>query len=282
MTTPPAATELRDRARRVALEAAEAVRRGRRHGIGAVTAKSSATDPVTEVDRSTESLIVERLLADRPDDSVLGEESGHRDGGSEVRWVIDPIDGTVNFVYGIPAYGVSIAAEVSGELVAGAVVDVARDEVCSAAGGHGAEGPQGRLTTTAVADPARALIGTGFGYRPERRRAQADVLTRVLPSRTVGPRGRDRDRTGGGWGRARASGRARRRDRDRRRGARPHRSTRRSAARRGSGGLSLTAPGRHRAHDPAGAARPGCGGADRPEMGGVHRVTHGVSAHFPF
>jgi myo-inositol-1(or 4)-monophosphatase len=182
MTTPPAATELRDRARRVALEAAEAVRRGRRHGIGAVTAKSSATDPVTEVDRSTESLIVERLLADRPDDSVLGEESGHRDGGSEVRWVIDPIDGTVNFVYGIPAYGVSIAAEVSGELVAGAVVDVARDEVCSAAGGHGAEGPQGRLTTTAVADPARALIGTGFGYRPERRRAQADVLTRVLPS----------------------------------------------------------------------------------------------------
>jgi myo-inositol-1(or 4)-monophosphatase len=173
---------LRDRAREVALEAAEAVRRGRRAGIGTIGTKSSATDPVTEIDRSTESLIVARLLAAGPEDAVLGEESGGHHGGSGVRWVIDPIDGTVNFVYGLPAYGVSIAAEWAGELVAGVVVDVAADAAYAAARDRGAEGPDGPLAVTTVADPARALVGTGFGYRPERRRAQAEALTEILPA----------------------------------------------------------------------------------------------------
>ena len=182
VSSPPDPAALRDRARRVGVEAAEAVRQGRRDGIGAVMTKSSATDPVTEIDRSTESLIVKRLLAEGPDDAVLGEESGARPGRSGVRWVIDPIDGTVNFVYGIPAYGVSIGAELSGELVAGVVVDVAGDSVYAAARGRGAEGPSGPLAATTVDDPSQALIGTGFSYRPERRRAQADVLTRILPA----------------------------------------------------------------------------------------------------
>jgi myo-inositol-1(or 4)-monophosphatase len=182
MSSVPDPSTLRDRARRVAVEAAAAVREGRRAGIGSIATKSSGTDPVTEIDRSTESLIVDRLLAEGPDDAVLGEESGSRDGGSGVRWVIDPIDGTVNFVYGIPAYGVSIGAELSGELVAGVVVDVARGSVCAAARDQGSQGPDGPLTVTTIDDPSQALIGTGFGYRPERRRAQAEVLTRILPA----------------------------------------------------------------------------------------------------
>ena len=173
---------LRDRARRVAVEAAEAVRQGRRDGIGSVATKSSATDPVTEIDRATESLIVARLLAEGPDDAVLGEESGARDGTSGVRWVIDPIDGTVNFVYGIAAYGVSIGAESSGRVVAGAIVDVTSGAAYTGAEGAGSEGPDGPLAVSTQDDPSQCLIGTGFGYRPERRRAQAEALTRVLPA----------------------------------------------------------------------------------------------------
>jgi myo-inositol-1(or 4)-monophosphatase len=164
------------------MEAAAAVRRGRRAGIGDIDTKSSATDPVTEIDRSTESLIVERLLADGPDDAVLGEESGGRPGRSGVRWLIDPIDGTVNFVYGIPAYAVSIGAESAGDLVAGVVVDVATGAIYAAARGRGADGPDGPLAVTTVDDPAGALIGTGFAYRPEWRRAQATALIDLLPA----------------------------------------------------------------------------------------------------
>ena len=181
MTVPPA-TALRDLAHEVALSAADAVRIARADGIGPVATKSSATDPVTEIDRSTEALIVDRLLTARPDDAILGEESAERPGSSGVRWVVDPIDGTVNFVYGIAAYGVSIGAEVGGDLVAGAVVDVVSGAAHRAAHAAGAEGPAGPLAVTTVTDPAVALIGTGFGYQPARRRRQATVLAQVLPA----------------------------------------------------------------------------------------------------
>ena len=182
MTSAPEPARLRDLARAVAVEAAATARRQRRQGLGSVATKSSTTDPVTDIDRSTEALIVDRLLAHGPDDAVIGEESGTRPGSSSIRWVIDPIDGTVNFLYDIPAYGVSIGAEWKGELVAGAVVDVARDRALAAARGEGAHGPDGPLAVTTVEDPAQALIGTGFGYRPERRRAQAEALLTVLPA----------------------------------------------------------------------------------------------------
>src|SRR5436190_14891071 len=93
---------------------------------------------VTEVDHASEALIVRRLLAARPGDGILGEEGSARDGTSGVRWVIDPLDGTTNFLYGIPAFAVSIAAEVEGEAVAGAVFDAARGELYAAARGGGA------------------------------------------------------------------------------------------------------------------------------------------------
>lgn len=182
MTGVPEPTALRARAEWAAADAAELVRTRRRRGVGPVATKSSATDPVTEIDRAAEALIVDRLLADGPEDAVLGEEAGARPGGSGVRWIVDPIDGTVNFLYGIPAYAVSIAAEVADEVVAGVIVDVEAEVTCRMAVGHGAEGPGGPLAVTTVSDPSQALIGTGFGYRPERRRDQARVLTHLLPS----------------------------------------------------------------------------------------------------
>ncbi len=146
-----------------------------------VDTKSSDTDPVTEVDREVETMVVEALLRARPDDGVVGEEGASRPGTTGVRWLIDPIDGTVNFLYGIPGCNVSVAAELDGRIVAGAVVDPLHGDVFAAARGHGATRNGVALTAAAPPDPARSLVGTGFGYDPERRRRQAEVLARVLP-----------------------------------------------------------------------------------------------------
>jgi myo-inositol-1(or 4)-monophosphatase len=144
--------------------------------------KSSPTDLVTEVDRASEALIVAGLLAARPHDGIVGEEGTDRPGTSGVRWVVDPIDGTTNFVYGVPGFAVSLAAEVDGRVVAGVVHDPRHGEVFTATLGGGAQ-RNGR--TIAVAAPTtleRALVATGFSYEPERRRRQAHVLTAVLPA----------------------------------------------------------------------------------------------------
>src|SRR5438445_8770121 len=103
-----------------------------------VGTKSTLTDMVTEVDRAAEELIVNALLAARPDDGILGEEGSRTDGGSGVRWIIDPLDGTTNFLYGIPAFAVSIAAEVEGAVVAAAVYDPTHDELFTATAAGGA------------------------------------------------------------------------------------------------------------------------------------------------
>lgn len=161
----------------------------------AVSAKSTPTDPVTLADTETEQLIREFLRTVRPDDTVLGEEDGGtREVPRGVRWVVDPIDGTVNFLYGIPAYAVSVAAQVDGRSVAGAVIDVARGLTYSAALGAGAylEDGNGRqpLRTTPVESIDMALVATGFGYGADRRRAQgaivADLVPRVRDLRRVG------------------------------------------------------------------------------------------------
>ena len=116
----------------VAREAAELVARGRATAAEHVDVKSSPVDVVTAVDTASEELVVGRLLAARPDDGVLGEEGAARAGTSGVRWVIDPIDGTVNFLYDLPAYAVSIAAEVDGVVRAGVVLNVATGELFTA------------------------------------------------------------------------------------------------------------------------------------------------------
>lgn len=187
--------ELRRVAERVAAEAAGFVRRRRQEITGSAAApavlrsKSSPTDPVTIADTDTERFVRERLARYRPADPVLGEElPDARPAGpaSPVRWVVDPIDGTVNFVYGIPAYAVSVAAQVDGVSVAGAVADVCSGQVYSAAAGHGAAlitagGERAALRCTAAGELSMALVGTGFGYQTSRRAAQAQLLADLLP-----------------------------------------------------------------------------------------------------
>jgi myo-inositol-1(or 4)-monophosphatase len=139
------------------------------------------------VDTETELLLRDRLAALRPGEAILGEEGGGPAAGDDgtVCWVIDPIDGTVNFVYGIPAYGISIGAQIDGVSVAGAVADVVSRDVYSAAAGHGAHvlsGDERRaLRCSTVTELSMALVGTGFGYAPQRRAEQAAVLARLLP-----------------------------------------------------------------------------------------------------
>lgn len=147
-----------------------------------IDTKSSATDLVTELDRAAEELIVRHLLAARPDDAVLGEEGGERAGRSGVRWLIDPLDGTTNFVYGYPAYAVSLAAEADGEVVAALVLDLPADGYFSAVRGGGAHLDGRPIAVSSATTLATALIGTGFAYDAEVRRRQADALPQVLPA----------------------------------------------------------------------------------------------------
>lgn len=188
--------QLRAVAEQLAREAAAFVRRRRAEIFGdgrdpapsgSVTSKSTPTDPVTAADTETERLLRDRLDALRPGEPILGEEGGGpaATAAGRVCWVVDPIDGTVNFVYGIPAYAISVAAQIDGVSVAGAVADVVSGDVYSAALGYGAHVLRGgqRLTlrSSAADDLAMALVGTGFGYAPQRRAAQAALLARILP-----------------------------------------------------------------------------------------------------
>jgi myo-inositol-1(or 4)-monophosphatase len=157
---------------------------------GAVRSKTTPTDPVTVVDTETERLLRDRLAQLRPGDPILGEEGGGpadpaATPADAVTWVLDPIDGTVNFVYGIPAYAVSVGAQINGVSVAGAVADVVAGRVYSAAAGLGAyvvdkHGAQ-PLRCAAVDDLSMALLGTGFGYSRRRRATQAALLAQLLP-----------------------------------------------------------------------------------------------------
>ncbi|SDE66170.1 myo-inositol-1(or 4)-monophosphatase [Blastococcus fimeti] len=170
-----------------AREAAELVRLGRATAADDVSVKSSSVDVVTAVDTASEHLIVGRLLGARPDDGVLGEEGAERAGTTGVRWVVDPIDGTVNFLYDLPAYAVSIAAEVDGVVRAGVVLNVATGELFTAVTGGGAflatpAAPEPvRLTAGATTALEHSLVATGFGYRVEQRRAQGAVVAALLP-----------------------------------------------------------------------------------------------------
>jgi myo-inositol-1(or 4)-monophosphatase len=146
-----------------------------------VQTKSSGTDMVSEVDRAAEELIVEHLLGARPDDGMVGEEGTDRAGTSGVCWIVDPLDGTTNYLYGLAGFGVSIAAEVEGEVVAGVVLDVVRDEVFTAVRGQGASRDGRPIRASRATDLATALIATGFAYDSDRRARQAAVLVSVLP-----------------------------------------------------------------------------------------------------
>jgi len=161
--------------------------RGRPEQVSVASTKTSPVDVVTAMDTAAETLIVEQLLARRPGDGVLGEEGGLRPGSSGLTWVVDPIDGTVNYLYGIPAYAVSIAV-VSGQpepggwtVLAGCVLNPVTEEVWTATAGGGAYLNGAPLPGPAEVTLDRALVGTGFGYVQARRRGQGRVLASLLP-----------------------------------------------------------------------------------------------------
>jgi myo-inositol-1(or 4)-monophosphatase len=174
--------ELLSVAIQVAREAGRLARQYRAEGIGEVSTKSTATDLVTAADKAVERLIAKQLWEHRPDDEILGEEyGGAHQQSAEVRWVVDPIDGTVNYVYGLDQYAVSIAAQLEGESVVGVVLNAATGQEWTAVRGKGAWREGRRLWASTETELARSLVATGFGYAADRREHQAGVLARVLP-----------------------------------------------------------------------------------------------------
>ncbi|WP_167051197.1 inositol monophosphatase family protein [Salinibacterium sp. ZJ77] len=189
-------TELLEIARSIAVDAGELAAQRRRAGVEVAATKSSIVDVVTAADREVEELVRARLAEARPDDAILGEEGGTTGGSSGITWVVDPIDGTVNYLYGIPHYGVSIAA-VDGDgdpltwtALAGVVVNPASGEVFTASRGAGAH-LDGRPIRVADPTPLElALVATGFAYAVETRERQgaafAQLITRVRDIRRAG------------------------------------------------------------------------------------------------
>ncbi|WP_207454493.1 inositol monophosphatase family protein [Herbiconiux sp. SYSU D00978] len=193
MTQP---AELLELATAIAVEAGELVRRRRAEGVEVAESKSSITDVVTFADRESEDLIRARIAEARPDDGFLGEEGGAAGGTSGITWVVDPIDGTVNYLYDIPFYAVSIAV-VQGEpdpatwtALAGVVVNPSIGEVYTAARGEGAYLGERRLHVPPAPPLGQALVATGFSYEAEKRGDQAhrfaNLMTRVRDLRRLG------------------------------------------------------------------------------------------------
>ncbi|MEM9036160.1 MAG: inositol monophosphatase family protein [Actinomycetota bacterium] len=169
----------------LAIEAAEAAASVHRRHLGTrleADTKSSPTDPVTVVDAESEAVLLDVLLGARPDDAVVGEEGADRTGTSGVRWILDPLDGTVNYLYALPPFCVSVAAELDGEVVAGAVLDAVNGDRFTAAVGGSAHVGDDRLEPDRPTELAQCLVGTGFSYRSELRAEQAQTLTRILPN----------------------------------------------------------------------------------------------------
>ncbi|MEJ8278013.1 inositol monophosphatase family protein [Pseudonocardia spirodelae] len=195
---------LRAVAEQVAAEAAEHLRglpAPRDAGAGGVSTKSSPTDVVTASDASVERFVRDRLAALRPGEPVYGEE-GAGDAAA-ARWVVDPIDGTVNYLYGLPWYAISVAAVADGVTLAGAVAEPAAGRLWSAARGLGATLDGRPLRAAATTELAQSLLGTGFAYRAERRARQARMVAELLPQvrdvRRAGAAALDLCAVGAGW-----------------------------------------------------------------------------------
>lgn len=177
--------ELHALACRLAVAAGRMVRDGRAsQGIRDAATKSTATDMVTEFDRASEAMIVAGLVEARPDDGMVGEEGTSTAGTSGIHWLIDPIDGTTNFLYGLAGYAVSIAASLSpspADTVVGAVYVPATDELFAAAKGRGATLDGAPIHCSTTTDLRTALVATGFSYQPERRARQGRRVAALLP-----------------------------------------------------------------------------------------------------
>jgi myo-inositol-1(or 4)-monophosphatase len=176
----PEAAELERVAVTVGREAAAVVADafGRASAVGL---KSSPTDVVTETDLRAEELLRTRLLELTPEAGIVGEEGGTTAPGARMQWVLDPLDGTVNFLYGVPLSAVSVAVAIDGEVVAGAVIDVLRGEAFSACRGGGARLDGEPIAASACTSFATALVLTGFSYHAARRADQGELVRRLLP-----------------------------------------------------------------------------------------------------
>ncbi|MGW3239058.1 inositol monophosphatase family protein [Streptomyces olivaceus] len=186
VTTDLLHADLLEIAREAAHRAGTLLRDGRPADLAVAATKSSPIDVVTEMDIAAEKLITELIAARRPEDGILGEEGSATEGTSGVRWVVDPLDGTVNYLYGLPTWAVSIAAEQDGERVAAAVAVPMRGEAFHAVLGGGAwatgawEGER-RLACRAAAPLDQALVSTGFNYVADVRAEQAEIARRLIP-----------------------------------------------------------------------------------------------------
>ncbi|MEO6501254.1 MAG: inositol monophosphatase family protein [Jatrophihabitantaceae bacterium] len=199
----PDPVQLADIAVELAGRAGELMLRHQAAGLS-VSTKSSVTDVVTDADHAVEEFLRAALAQLRPEDSILGEEGGEAAStGSPVRWVLDPIDGTVNFMLGLPQFAVSIAAQVQGQTVAGCVLNPSSGEVFRAAAGHGAFLGDRRLSGPRSVPLEQAVVATGFSYDPARRarqgRAVGELLARVGNLRRMGSAALDLCALAAGW-----------------------------------------------------------------------------------
>ncbi len=166
----------------LALRAGRLAQDGRaERGISTTDTKSSATDMVTEFDKANEILIVEGILAARPHDAIVGEEGTDTAGTSGVDWLIDLIDGTTNFMYGLPGWAVSIAARTAAGTQVGVVYVPAMDELFTATAGGGARLNGAPISCSVTDDVSLALVATGFSYSASRRALQAARVAALLP-----------------------------------------------------------------------------------------------------
>lgn len=178
----PAALDL-DEALHVAIRAAEAaaqIQRAHTDQVLRISTKSTVTDLVTQVDVECEARIREILLGAYPDHVVLGEEQGQQ-GEAEHRWIVDPLDGTLNYAHGFPFYCVSIALEVRGRIELGVVLDSTRDELFQAVRGRGASRNGRPIAVTTESEPIKAMLATGFAYVVDNQHENIEVFARVLP-----------------------------------------------------------------------------------------------------
>jgi myo-inositol-1(or 4)-monophosphatase len=146
-----------------------------------LASKTSPTDPVTDADREAERTIRDILLAARPEDGLVGEEGSHTSPANGRTWIVDPLDGTVNFLYGLRTWAVSIALEDAEGLALGVVFNPVDAECFTARRGEGAALNAEAIRVTACPTLDRAMVATGFSYEAERRREQAELLVRLLP-----------------------------------------------------------------------------------------------------
>ena len=181
MHAAPDPSELRELAVRAARETGALLQHHNVRGLRGLDTKSTATDMVSDADREAEELLVQILTAARPHDALLGEEGAGRGGTSGLRWVVGPLDGTTNFVFGYPQWAVSVAVEDEHGPLAGAIYDPSRDELFAAARGRGTTLNGDRVHVRGTHDLSQALIATGFGYDAERRALQAARVADVIP-----------------------------------------------------------------------------------------------------